>query len=193
MFSEAEVLQTGLDHALVGHFHGNYLGQSHSYPGAPVSHEFIESAPGGAVLVEVDGAGDVRRELIETQAQPLHLVELDVSDIASEKKLEQTVKEAVSGLEGIVRVKLTGRLSHGSTVRVAALGKAVARAAQVLIDVDDLLPGVDAEAVADESSVRGQFVREVLASPRLSESQRDRILSIGLRALENESELEAIG
>jgi hypothetical protein len=50
---------------------------------------------------------------------------------------------------------------------------------------------VDIDELADEQTVRGQFVRDVLGAHNLSEDRRQRVLLIGLRALAGSDALES--
>ena len=48
------------------------------------------------------------------------------------------------------------------------------------------------EQIAQEQTVRGQFVRDVLAAGGLPEDQRRRVLITGLRAFDGRPDLEVI-
>jgi hypothetical protein len=39
-FDEAAVERAGFDHALVGHYQQAYFGSKHTYPRAPIAHDF---------------------------------------------------------------------------------------------------------------------------------------------------------
>ncbi|MET9231898.1 metallophosphoesterase [Lentzea sp. NPDC003310] len=52
------------------------------------------------------------------------------------------------------------------------------------LDSEKTFPLLDFDTVAAERTVRGQFVRDVLADPALDVALRGRVLSAGLRALE---------
>ncbi len=53
--------------------------------------------------------------------------------------------------------------------------------------------GHDLDALADERTVRGQFVRDVRADPSLDEDTRTRVLLAGLRALDGRTPEPAVG
>ena len=48
------------------------------------------------------------------------------------------------------------------------------------------------DRIAEEQTVRGQFVRDVRDSPDLSEDERRRVLVTGLRAIDGRTDLEVI-
>jgi hypothetical protein len=65
---------------------------------------------------------------------------------------------------------------------------------RLVSSADDLLldwdADVDLDELADEQTVRGQFVRDVLASGHISDNRREHVLLIGLRALAGSDVLE---
>ena len=60
------------------------------------------------------------------------------------------------------------------------------------IDVCGFTGSFQAEAIAAEQTVRGQFVRDVLDAP-LEDRERQRVLLVGLRALEGRTDLDPLG
>jgi hypothetical protein len=65
----------------------------------------------------------------------------------------------------------------------------VSSADDLLLDWDADVD-VDLDELAAEQTVRGQFVRDVLASRSLSDERRQRVLLTGLRALAGSNVLE---
>ena len=59
----------------------------------------------------------------------------------------------------------------------------------LLIRMGRIRPRFDLEAIAKEPTVRGQFVRNVLAAV-MDDEKRQRVLLTGLRALEGKRDLE---
>ncbi len=59
----------------------------------------------------------------------------------------------------------------------------------LLIRMGGIRPRFDVEAIAKETTVRGQFVRNLLATA-MDDEKRQRVLMTGLRALEGKRELE---
>jgi hypothetical protein len=62
----------------------------------------------------------------------------------------------------------------------------------LLVRLGQLRPAYDLATIAEEPTVRGQFVRDVLDA-ELDDADRRRVLSIGLRALEGQAELDPLG
>lgn len=189
-FTEPVLERAGFDHALVGHYRQHHFGARHTYPGAPVAHDFGPSSTGGAVLVTVTSGGMVEREYIPVPSPGLHEVEVDVTGATSPADVVSRAGSSVAGRNGVVRVTLTGRLSPDVVLRRDDFGQLPGPATELIVR---LRAGVDVDVdrLRDEQTIRGQFVRDVLAAG-LSDERRDRVLLIGLRALAGHGELEAL-
>ena len=59
----------------------------------------------------------------------------------------------------------------------------------LLIRMGSIRPRFDAAAIAKETAVKGQFVRNVLAAV-MDDEKRQRVLMTGLRALDGKRDLE---
>ena len=58
------------------------------------------------------------------------------------------------------------------------------------VELSGLRVAYDLERIAPEPTVRGEFVRDVLDAPHLTDDERRRILVTGLRALDGRADLE---
>ena len=70
------------------------------------------------------------------------------------------------------------------TVSREVFDVSASRSLGLLAERAEAFPSLDFDAVAAERTVRGQFVRDVLADPSLDTALRGRVLATGLRALE---------
>jgi exonuclease SbcD len=188
-FDEIEIEATGFDHALVGHFQQAHLGSTHTYPGAPIAHDFENGATGSAVLLTLDEDGTIARELIEVSSPGLHVVEVDLTNLKSASDVLKHVNASLSERSGITHLRLVGRLEPDIVLRREDLLGLIATPDDLHIswevDVD-----VDLDQMAKEQNVLGQFVRDVLAGGNLSEERQQHVLLIGLRALAGSDVLE---
>jgi exonuclease SbcD len=187
LFDESEVEGAGFDHALVGHFQQAHLGWTHTYAGAPITHAIDHPASNTAVLVTLAPDGSIEREEVELSTPQIADVEVDLTDVSSTRDVVKRVNAALAGWTGATRLRLTGRVAPELVLQREDLG--VASTEEVLVEwaagVD-----VDVDALANEPTVRGQFVRDVLASGQLDDARRDRVLLMGLRALAGTTILE---
>ncbi|MDQ6838931.1 MAG: metallophosphoesterase family protein [Actinomycetota bacterium] len=188
-FSEPEIEAAGFDHALLGHYHERHLGRLHVYPGAPIVHGFGSRSPRGAVVVTVLADGSLDREEVLVSSPDLYDVEVDATGSRSKAEVLRRVRDAVGDRTGGGRLRVTGRLSPDVVVKREDLVKGGGSGDGSVV-VWDAGVGGELETLAREPTIRGQFVREVLDSPVLSEERRQRVLLIGLRALAGHEELD---
>ena len=190
-FDAGQIAAAGLHHVLTGHYHIARDAPRHTYPGNPEPLTFGEASDArGPVLVTVEPSGDIGRVRRPLASDEMHDLELDATGSTS----AQDVRDRLAGLlhdrRGSARVTLRGELDPATDLRAADLHGAAPWMDAVLPRLDGLRPAYDAEALRDEQTVRGQFVRDVLDATDLDEPTRRRVLTTGLRALDGRRDLE---
>ncbi len=188
-FRSAQIQASGLAHAIVGHHHTPVDGEWHTYPGCPVPLAFGGRQDGGAVVLEFGAEGLVDRRRHRVSTLDAHELTLRLDDVGDSGRLEHLVDEAVAGLRGVARLTLEGEIDPGLVVEPEVLAARTGSLVDLQVRVGDLRPGYDLDAVALEPTVRGQFVRDVLAAG-LEQSEQQRVLLTGLRALDGRDDLE---
>lgn len=189
LFDESAVEAAGFDHALVGHYQQAYFGWMHTYPGAPIAHELGCAATGTAVLVTLADDGTIEREQLELSSPALHDVEVDLSGAKSARDAVKRAGDSLAKRSGVVRLRLTGRVAPNIVLQRDDFVGLVPNADDLLLDWKTEVD-IDLDELFEEQTVRGQFVRDVLASPNLSDDGQQRVLLIGLRALAGSNVLE---
>ncbi len=186
-FVAEQVPRAGLAHALVGHFHRPALARWHTYPGNPEPLAFGEEGGRGAVLVSVADDGAVTRELNRVGGAPWHDIRVQITRADHGGEVREQVRQALLGLEGIVRLTVAGEVAPGVDLAGLELAGLGGHLEALVIRPLQLTPSYDLSALAREATVRGHFVRDVLASG-LSVSQRERVLAAGLLALDGRAD-----
>lgn len=188
-FRGEQVAQAGLHHALLGHFHRPVNAPDYIYPGNPDPLTFGETGDRGAVLLTVAADGVVSHERFPVASSTVSNVTVDLTGVTHSGQVAQRVREALSGLSGVARVTVCGEVGPDVDLR---LNDVAALAAPGL---DAVIPRLGAVSVAydfgrlaREQTVRGRFVRDVVAAPALTDDQRRRVLVTGLRALDGRGE-----
>lgn len=189
-FREAQIAESGLSHAFVGHFHSPRTTRWYTYPGNPDPLTFGESGDRGVVIAEVDEVGCIQRTVHDVSLTRITDVAVQLQNIQHAGQIRDAVSEAVEPLTGIVRLTLNGEVAEEVDVRVEDLLAAGAHLEAFLPRVGDLTVAYDFEDISKEQTVTGQFVREVIADTSLDENERRRVLITGLRALSGRSDLE---
>ncbi len=188
-FKAAQIPESGLHHALVGHFHTPRHEDDYTYAGNPDPLTFGESGQRGAVLVTVADDGTVSRETFSVAQTVLEDLQLDVTGCDHAGAVADRVVDFLAGQTGIVRLTLHGELGPDVDLRLNDLIPLGSHLAGFLPRLGDVRVAYDLESLRREQTVRGEFVRTVSSDPDLDEAQRQRILATGLRALSGRSDL----
>jgi DNA repair protein SbcD/Mre11 len=192
-FAAEQLPAAGLQHAFVGHYHRPQAGDHHTYPGNPDPLTFGEDGTRGAVVADVASDGTVTREWRVVAVTAAHDLVVDLTGCENLSQVRDRVAERLTGLAGVARMTLRGELSpevdlHPATdLTTDTLGAADIEALQVR--TERLRTAYDLDTIAQEETVRGQFVRDVLEAG-LDEDERRRVITVGLRALAGRSDLE---
>lgn len=191
-FDATDIERAGIDHALLGHFHRPKIAKLFTYPGNPDPLSFGEDGDRGAVLVDIAPDGTISRTTRRVAISAVHDVTIDVTGCESQQDVRDKVRDGLTGLTGAVRVTLTGELAKDVELDVRSLESSAPQLDGLAIRADGLHVAYDLDAIAKEPTVRGQFVRDVMAATDLDPEQRRRVLVTGLRALDGRDDLEAL-
>lgn len=189
-FQAEQVERAGLHHALLGHFHHPMDAPHYTYPGNPDPLTFGETEGRAAVLLTVAADGTVSHERFRVAHSTVSDVQVDLTGVTHSDQVAQRVREKLSGLSGTVRVTLHGEVSRDIDLRlrdIAALATPAGLDAVVPQRGRISVP-YNFEELAQEPTVRGQFVRAVRGDPTLTDDQRRRVLVTGLRALDGRAD-----
>jgi predicted MPP superfamily phosphohydrolase len=188
-FWDEQIPQAGLHHALIGHFHHPVDAPNYTYPGNPDPLTFGESGDRATVLLTVAADGAVSHERFPVARSMVNDVAVDLTGVTHSGQVAQRVREALSGRSGVARVTVYGEVGPDVDLRLYDI------AALAAPGLDAVVPRLGAVSVAydfgrlaQEQTVRGQFVRDVLAAPTLTDDQRRRVLVTGLRALDGRTD-----
>jgi DNA repair exonuclease SbcCD nuclease subunit len=191
-FTAADIPRAGLHHAFVGHYHVPRQGAFHTYPGNPDPLAFGEEGVRGAVLARVDAHGRVERETRGVGFTQAHDVAVDVTGCQTGGEVCERVAATLAARTGFARVTLRGELAAQVDLHAHDLERTAPHLDGVVVRAGDLKPGYDLDAIGHEPTIRGQFVRDVLAAADLGTDTRRRVLLAGLRALDGRDDLEVL-
>jgi exonuclease SbcD len=191
-FVAEQVPAGGLSHAMVGHFHRPAHGRWHTYPGNPEPLTFGEDGARGAVLLEIGDDGAVRRETFDVGGPPWHDVSVEVERAEYSGAIREQVREALSAVEGIVRLTVSGEVAPGVDLAGLDLSGVAGHLDALVVRPLQIVAGYDLAALAREATVRGHFVRDVQGAG-LEPAMERRVLRAGLLALDGRGdELAAV-
>ncbi len=190
----SDIEEAGFDLALLGHYHGARLSPAGRpvlcYPGSPESLGFDEAGKRHVLLLELDGDRKTF-DLLQMEHRPYEVVSVDVSSATTRDSIREQVADLSrdKGLaEAFVRLHLTGTLHPDVDLNPEGLQSDLGENFAFLVLRDETHPGYDIEALKQDLTVKGAFVRKMAGlmekgSPAERELARE-ALFLGLQALE---------
>jgi DNA repair exonuclease SbcCD nuclease subunit len=188
-FEAAEIAAAGISHAFLGHYHLPRDAERHTYPGNPDPLEFGEDGERGAVLVTVGADGTVQRERRSVAVSEVHDITVTVDGVQHATDVQSAVSAAIAQLHGCVRVTIEGELAPDASLELIEISRLGEHLDGLVVRAGAVRVGHDVDAIASETTVRGQFVRDAIEQISDPEERR-RVVLTGLRALEGRQDLE---
>lgn len=180
-----------IDYAALGHIHEHRVLRLDTrgiavYSGCLEGRGFDECGTKGYVLLDIEG-GHVSHRFVPFATRTLHTVACDVTGFTSALDLEQKMLASVGDIptKDMVKLILTGTCSADATLDLAHLRGVLAEKFYFAKVKDETRLSINAEDYAHDISLKGEFVRCVMASS-LSESEKQRVIACGFRALSGE-------
>ena len=189
-FDAHEIEAAGLAHAFLGHYHRPRDAEFHTYPGNPDPLAFGEDGVRGAIVATISPDGRITRERHRVAVTEVHDLEFDVTGLTTQQQILDRVEKA-STVGGFARLTVRGEIASTIDIHEGDLRDRLNSLEAVQIVFGELRPTYNMEAVRQEPTVRGQFVRDVLDSD-LAEDEKRRVVVTGLRALDGRTDLEAL-
>lgn len=187
----SQLKNRGIDYLALGHIH-TYAEQplddkgSYCYAGCLEGRGFDECGPKGFVLLTVD-AGRIRHEFVPFSCRQLHRISVDITGLTKNSEIGQKMKAAVQGIpaEDMVEFLLCGSIDPTANIAVPYLQNLVKRDFFFVKVKDETHMTINPEDYKNDISLKGEFIRLVLASDA-SEEDKAAIIRTGMQALMGE-------
>ena len=175
-----------IDYLALGHYHTytcKKLDQRGiwAYSGCLEGRGFDECGSKGMIVLDTD-----RRsvQFVSLARRTLHEVEADITGCVTTREVEAAVLSAVDNLpaEDLVRVILTGHYEVETEKDLSYLTQQLRSRFYFAEVYDESRLAIDPAAYRNDVSLKGEFVRMVLAS-RMPQEEKERVLTCGIRAL----------
>jgi exonuclease SbcD len=166
-FTKSEVVASGANLLLTGHYHGGYVSTENrrpivAYPGSPEPIRFGESATHGALVVTVEGT---KVAVTPLPTAKTHLLErnCDLGGVTHENAAFERIEATLEpySRDDYVRLRLTGSVATGTRLDPALMEERFG-ATLGSLSIEDATAAHDYEAIAAEPTVRGHVVRDLL-------------------------------
>ncbi len=187
-FAADELELSGIDLALLGHYHAPRDAQRYSYPGNPDPLEFGEDGERGALLVTIADDGGIRRERRRVAVSEVHDIDVDVGGARDRDEVASRLAGSLHDLAGCVRVTLRGELGTDVQLDLPELARLGDHLDGLVVRSGRLTYAYDLAALRVEPTVRGQFLRD--ADGIEDADLRRQVVLTGLRALSGRDDLD---
>ncbi len=196
IISLKELKNKNIDYLALGHIH-SYKKEEldargvYCYSGCLEGRGFDECGEHGFVVVTIDTAdGKTDATFVPFASRKLYEISVDVAECSTTLELEDRIREVLEK-EGIlhkhlVRVLLTGARDCESEWNIDFLEKQFEDAFYYFCMKDVTVLKVDYEAFANDVSLKGEFVRNVMQDENLSEEEKAMVVRCGICALKGE-------
>ena len=180
-----------IDYAALGHIHEYRPIRLDTrgiacYSGCLEGRGFDECGTKGYVLLNIEG-GRISHRFVPFATRTLHTVECDITGFSSQLNLEEKMLSSVADIarSDMVKVVLTGTTSAETALDLNHLRGVLAERFYFAKVKDETRLFINAADYAHDISLKGEFVRRVMASS-LSQSEKERVIACGFRALAGE-------
>lgn len=172
------------------------LGHIHSYEAAPLDGDsvycycgcpegrgFDECGEKGIVELEIED-GAVRRRFVPMARRQLHEIPVDISGLYTVPELQTAMERAAEAVDSdhLVKFTLTGSYTLETQKDLPFLQKLLESRFYAVKIKDETRLQLEPESYEHDISLKGEFIRMVMASDK-TETQKEQIILCGMQAL----------
>lgn len=180
-----------IDYLALGHIHGHQTGKldergNWCYCGCLEGRGFDELGKKGFVLLDVEN-GQVKPVFVPFARRTLEEVAVDITDLTTVSQILAVAEDATQEIssESLVKLTLTGAYTLETQKDLTFLKKMLEGKFYFLKIKDESRLRIEKETYEHDASLKGEFIRLVMASDR-SEEEKEQIICYGIRALSGE-------
>lgn len=187
----SKLYDRNIDYLALGHIHSFETGSLdlrgvYAYSGCLEPRGFDECGSKGFVLLDIQN-GKIQSEFVPFSKRTIHEITVDISGTSDSYSAFKRVRESVlCPVKDLVRVILEGEVSFDASF--------LERDLKDFLNMDFYLSSVKNKTTTkinlddfkDSLSLKGEFVRSVSENNALSENEKNKIISLGLKALMGE-------
>ena len=188
----SELKNRNIDYLALGHIHTYKEGKldrrgEYCYCGCLEGRGFDECGQKGFVLLDIENK-ICKRTFISMGKRTLHQVPVDVTGMLSTSQAVEAIEEAVNGIssEDLVKVVLTGEVELETELDLSYLTKILHQRFYYGKVSSETKLAVHIEQLAHDVSLKGEFLRMVLADKKLTDKEKEQICLLGVKALAGE-------
>lgn len=156
------------------------------YPGCPEGRGFDECGDKGFVVLDIS-EGTVQTRFVPFATRRLHDLPVDISELTTVTELLASLEQACAGIPAcdLVKFTLRGTFTPETQKDLRFLTKMLESRFYFVKIKDESQLRIDRESYEHDASLKGEFIRMVMASDR-SDEEKEQIILCGIRALSGE-------
>ncbi len=180
----------GIDYLALGHIHEYRRGQLDSmgiycYPGCLEGRGFDEPGDHGFVLLDIDlDSKLIRDTFVPFAKRKIYVVSVDISSLSDTFSINERIKAALTdsnaGPDDYVKVILSGETDVECEKDIAYLEKSISEIYYASRISDETSLKVDIDSYMLDGTLKGEFVRTVMADPGVPDDRKAQIVRMGL-------------
>ena len=183
--------ERNIDYLALGHLHKYQKGKLDDrgiwvYPGCLEGRGFDEEGPKGFVLLDITDSS-IESKFIPFSKRILHDIKVDITNCDSWVEIRRNVTLKLTNIpqSDMVRVRLVGEYDLSLIKQNELLEQSLNQQYYFARVSDESRLRINAKEYENDISLKGEFIRNVLAS-KLSEDDKNRIIEYGIKALMKE-------
>ena len=183
--------ERNIDYLALGHLHKYQKGKLDDrgiwvYPGCLEGRGFDEEGPKGFVLLDITDSS-IESKFIPFSKRILHDIKVDITNCDSWVEIRRNVTLKLTDIpqSDMVRVRLVGEYDLSLIKQNELLEQSLNQQYYFARVSDESRLRINAKEYENDISLKGEFIRNVLAS-KLSEDDKNRIIEYGIKALMKE-------
>ena len=181
-----------IDYLALGHIH-SYKKEKldnrgeYCYSGCLEGRGFDECGDKGFVLLDIE-KGKINSEFIKFAQRTLFEVNVDLTGLTANNEIEEKIKKEIENIpkSSLVKIILGGETEIGEERDVDFLEKKFEPYFYYLKIKDDPKIKIDYMKYQNDISLKGEFIRLVLQQDKLSDEEKSKVISTGIKALSGE-------
>ena len=186
------VLKENVDYVALGHLHtfaeieSNIRGKC-VYSGCLEGRGFDEAGTKGFVVVDTD---KISYKFIPNSIRVIENFKIDVSKARDSYEAYKIIKNEINtDSRNLCRIEIFGEIIFDGEYLASDIEEYLSDDYFFVYVKDETTQKSDFEQIAKENSLKGEFVRTVLASGQYTEEQKERIISVGIKAFRGQGVL----
>ena len=177
-----------IDYLALGHIHSVNFGRIdergvYAYPGCLEGRGFDETGAKGFILVDTED-GKINAGFVENSVRKTDEFTVDISAANDVYEAYRIVKSNINAQKSdLLRIVLKGEISFDGEGLKGEIERLLSGEYYFVSVKDDTLRKFDAEKIAGDNSLKGEFIRLVLADETIDGEKKQKVISVGLKAL----------